>query len=65
MKPAIYKITTASGVMYASANLTEASAPIHAYFGKDPLFDEGGSERCDNEGNRWNSTPFQTADTKR
>jgi hypothetical protein len=61
MKAAIYKVTTDSGVMYISANLAEASAPIRTYFGTDPLYDESGLP-VDNEGCQWGVTPFQTAD---
>ena len=46
--------------MYMSANLSEASAPISAYFGADP-FHAGAS---DDKGRAWEPTPYQTADAR-
>jgi hypothetical protein len=58
----IYKITTEGGTMYVSAKLAEASAPIHAYFGTDPKYDEDPTADADIDGSRWSPTPYQTAD---
>lgn len=59
----IYKIKTDAGVMYISANLVDASAPIHTYFGSEPFYDRNG-ESEDSDGLRWDSTPYQTADAR-
>ena len=63
MTTTIYKLKTDAGVMYVSANLVQASAPIHTYFGSEPLYDRAG-ETEDSDGLRWNTTPFQTADAR-
>jgi hypothetical protein len=57
----IYKLKTEDGVVYVSANLVEASAPIHTYFGSDPRYDEDGG-KTDLDGLSWQPTPYQTAD---
>lgn len=54
----IYKIETDEGEMFASADLSEASAPISTYFGSDPF---GGD---DDNMFGWNVTPYQTADAQ-
>jgi len=58
-----YKIKTDDGTVYVTANLVEASAPITTYFGSDPDYDTRG-EDCDDDGNRWAPTPYQTADAR-
>lgn len=55
----IYKIETKSGVMYADADLAQASASIHVYFGDDPF-----CKHEDDSGISWDSTSYQTADAR-
>lgn len=54
-----YSINTADGFFFARANLAEASAPIHTYFGDDirTLLRDGE----DYYGCSWQPTRFQTA----
>ena len=57
----IYKLKTEDGVVYVSADLVQASAPIYTYFGNTPHYDEDGEE-TDLDGLSWQPTPYQTAD---
>ena len=56
----IYKITTEDGVVYAEANLAEASAGVQVYFGSDP----GHRGEADDDGFSWRPVPLQTADAR-
>ena len=65
----VYRINTQAGVMYASANLAQAAAPIHVYFGINPGYDDPDAEGYraedeDYEGLRWEPVPYQTADAR-
>ncbi len=55
-----YEINASDGTTYLSIDLTQAASPIRVrYDDADEMSDEGD---LDNDGIRWESTPYQTAD---